>query len=235
MERKANTKKYRSPIVLYPIYWGIQDTRTSPGIYRALGAGVALNGKTEKPKHTRYSSLQANIGLGKPNFEDGAIQYNLQFAYDISYLWPLVNDLEVGFNGFAFQHSRIAPTLSNSSFASDVAVGIGPSANFSKNVTLFKKDTKLTASLSLPLISYVNRVPEFGLSFTGTNSFVAPIGRFNKISFKLNAERLFKKSAENKINYFYKWDYYGMEEFDGLHNLRIASHQIGFHLWIKRN
>lgn len=235
LERKANTHKYRSPIMVYPIYWGIQDTRTTPGIYRVFGAGAAIRMKKIRPKFELEHIGQFNLGLGSPNFEKGALQYNTQFHYEANYIRKINQDFSAGINGFGFFHSRITPALSNSSFASEGAFGIGPIGRFTMDIRLFKKETNITVSASFPLITYVNRVPEFGLSFTGTNSIVAPIGRFNKLSIRIDAKRLFKNSTENTINYFYRWEYYGMEEFEGLHNLRVASHQIGFHLWIKRN
>lgn len=234
-ERKANTKKYRSPIMVYPVYWGIQDTRTTPGVYRVLGGGAAIRMMRIAPKYRLEHNGQFNIGLGRPNFENGAIQYSTQFLFETHYLRPYKESFFIGLHASGLQVSRITPALSNSSFASDAAFGIGPAVRWKDKVNLLKKETVFSLTLGVPFISYVNRVPEFGLSFSGTNSFIAPIGRFNKLSFRIDAKRQHKKSTENTINYFYRWEYYGMEEFDGLHNLRLASHQIGFHLWIKRN
>ena len=233
--RKENTTKYRSPIMIYPIYWGIQDTRATPGIYRVFGGGAAIRSKKIRPNHIIENMMQGNFGLGYPNFDDGAFQYNSLFFFESSYMRSISSNISVGANGFIFQHSRFIPALSNSSFNSDVAAGIGPLGRYKTTMKILKKETELELTLSLPIVTFVNRIPEFGLSFSGSNSFVAPIGRFNRLSVRLDATRSFKKSKENKINYFYRWDYYGMNEFDGLHNLRIASHQVGFHLWIKRN
>ncbi len=234
-ERKANTQKHRSPLMIYPVYWGIQDTRTSPGIYRVFGGGAAIRTQKNGPKYILEHNGQFNFGLGLPNFDNGALQYNTQFLFETYYLRHFKSNLALGIHGSGLQVSRITPALSNSSFASDAAFGLGPAGRWSMNMTIFKKTTEVSISAAMPIISYVNRVPEFGLSFSGTNSFIAPIGRFNKFSFRIDAKRKFKKSNENTINYFYRWEYYGMEEFEGLHNLRVASHQIGFHLWIKKN
>ena len=234
-ERKAKTFKYRSPILVYPIYWASQDTRTTPGIYRTLGGGVALRSKRITPQYNLEYNGQFNLGIGTPNYENGAIQYMSQFVFEVFYFKNFLNDLKIGVHASGLQMSRITPALSNSSFASDATVGLGPIARWKKSIKVLKKDTDISLTIGFPLISYVNRVPEFGLSFNGTNSLIAPIGRFNKLSLRVDASRLFKNSTENTINYFYRWEYYGMEEYEGLHNLRVASHQIGFHLWIKRN
>lgn len=234
-ERRANTIKHRSPVMIYPVYWGIQDTRTSPGIYRVFGAGASFRLRTIRPKYVVEHLGQANIGLGSPNFENGALQYNFQFLFESYYLWPLTDNIKVGGAASGFQHSRIAPALSNSSFASDAAFSVGPVGKWETKMNLFKKETDLGITIAFPVASVVNRIPIYGLSFTGANTFFAPIGRFNRITLRVDANRFYKKSVVNKINYFYRWDYYGLEEFEGLHHLRIASHQVGFNLWIKKN
>jgi len=235
LERRTQTTKLRSPLVVYPVYWGIQDTRTSPGIYRVFGPGLSLKNRTERKELTILRDFQFNAGIGSPNFDNGALQYNFLLSYDINALRPVNDNISVGINAYIFNHNRLTPALSNSSYAMEVAAGLGPVASFQKSMTLLKKETNVRVLAALPVISHLVRIPEFGLSFNGPSDGFAPIGKFNKFTFEINAERAHRKSLENRIKYFYRWDFYGNNEFDKLHHLRSASHQIGFHLWIKKS
>lgn len=233
--RKANTHKYRSPLIVYPVYWSMQDTRATPGIYRNLGLGLGVSRKIDGPKYNYDNNFQFNVGAGSPNFENGALMYTFAFLNEANYLRIMNDNLQLGGQLFISNHNRFLPALVNSSYNMDFLIGIGPAARWKSSINFLKKDTEIGISLAFPLVTNVTRIPKFGLSFNGISNTTAAIGRLNRISLRIDAKRLFKKSNENRINYFYKWDYYGMREFDGLHNLRIASHQIGFHLWIKRN
>jgi len=233
--RKANTHKFRSPLMVYPVYWAMQDTRSTPGIYRNIGLGLSLRHEISKPNHQFENLFQFNIGAGRPNFEDGALMYSFAFVNETNYIRKIDDHISAGIQGFFSQHNRLIPALSNSSYNSDIIFGLGPLGKWKTSLPILKKETSINISISMPLVSFVNRIPEYGLSFSGVSSTVAFIGRFNRLSFRIDAKRLFRKSNENKINYFYRWEYHGMKEFEGLHNLRIATHQIGFHLWIKRN
>jgi hypothetical protein len=84
----------------------------------------------------------------------------------------------------------------------------------------------------VPVFSYVGRIPQYSLF--GVGSYWAPPWEFFRATVETALVWSLKHSTENRARLTYRWDFYGLNEFDGLHTLRLGTHTIGVGRGLKR-
>ena len=106
------------------------------------------------------------------------------------------------------------------------------SAQWKIPFSIFGRSLAFHARLSAPLFSYVGRSPEYALH--GLASYWLPPWSFMRVSVETGFTWRLRWSEENTARLLYTWDFYGMNELDGLHVLRIGTHTLGLGFGLKR-
>lgn len=214
------------------------DTRMAQNHYDGMGAYALLAYQHEKPKgfydfkigSFTYNSL--NNAAERASMDN--LRYDLQFSYlrnmktsGTKWQWRLGGSADFTYNG------RINFNLGNDAFGHDGIASLGIASSLSRDLRLIKRDWHFRAKASLPLFTYINRLPEYSLSgWGGTSSAFKPIGGFNRVSTGFSLFKPFHKHTDNGFQLSYNWDFYGFNDSE-IHRVRVGNHQLGLAMLIK--
>lgn len=218
------------------IYKQAQDTRMAQNIYR--GPGVFFYGgyRSDTPKGIHQVGAKAQISLLSPQHDESSV-LNPRFTFQYLYMGKLSGDLERGqwyiggsLDGlFAY---RISNELSNSGFNWDGIGSLSAAGGWFKNMKLLKRDMQLRGIVSLSLLSYVNRFPEYSVSSGGVSETISVLGKFSRMISQWTLDWKLGRRSENLLQLGYTWDLYLYPETE-IHKLRIAEHQLTIGLLVK--
>lgn len=215
------------------------DTRMSLSPYKGPGARIGFGMQAEKPhRRTEYQYASGRVDRILPAHLESLVwnsRYDGAFSYlrKVKPLAPRKWDRWLGGSLLLSYNFRYAPRLSNSAVHWDGVAAIGPTAALRTPLRFFRADWLLDGRLSLPLLAYVNRLPAYALSgWGGTANYVAPIGRYTRLSTFVALSKRLGKLSPNRWQLSYAWDFYAFNESD-IHRLRIANHSLTYTLWVK--
>ena len=238
LERIAETDAY---LLVAPtaVYVNLQDTRMSPLVYSGFGAGVVMQDAIERPRWLNTTTFSAHVAVPEvPAVLPGTYQA-IGLAADAAFLYRLPGvgkkaegELAAGGSLSATGNIRVYDKLQNSALNADIVASVNASLSWQMQFTLFGQPVTWSLRAKTPLFSYVGRAPEYTLH--GLSSSWAPPWSFARATVETGLGMPLRHSNENRIRLWYGWDFYAFSEFDGLHVLRIATHQIGLSLATRR-
>jgi hypothetical protein len=126
-----------------------------------------------------------------------------------------------------FINGRYHPSLGNSSFHMEWvgALALAGRSEIDLTLPLIKRCT-LGASLTLPLISYVGRLPVYALpGFESPSHALALLGNFTRVRTAIDLTRSLAQGNLNRIRISYHWDFYAYRD-NSVHRLRYAVHGL---------
>ncbi|MDX1905776.1 MAG: hypothetical protein SF053_01990 [Bacteroidia bacterium] len=214
------------------------DARMAANRYFGAGLQLAIGGETQSPrglKQTRYLDTRFLVlvpsHVSSMTFNTFNESYGTYFR-NVRTLgaWTL----RAGGGWSVLANARINPSLGNSAFNTDAAVSAVAAGNLNRAVRLPLLGTwDLAYTLRLPLVSYLNRLPAYGLSgLGGTSSFVVPVGVFTRVNSSISLTRPISKGNPNLHRFAYAWDFYAFNDNE-IHPLRVANHTLTYTLLIR--
>lgn len=239
MEEKAfeRAKKYDNYTVvgLIGAFGSTQDTKMAPSIYAGPGAGLRHEMLRMASKNMVWSKAEGIASTMGRTFMEGDYM-DVTIRYQMAYLFKtpwLKNQLFLGAGLDALNQYRDFGALGNSGIYNDLAIALTPTAMYLRKTNFKERDTWLFVRTHFNLFSYVNKLPVYGLSSDGSSNYYAPVGQFNRFGMEIGYSRLRKWSSENRFGVSYSWDFYGMNEYDGLFATRSGQHLLTFSWWTK--
>lgn len=214
------------------------DTRMAQNHYDGIGAYAIIAYQHEKPKGFYDFKIGSLTYNNLTNAAERAVidnfRYDLHFAYlrnmktaGDKWQWRLGGIADFTYNG------RLNFNLANDGFAHDLIGSLGLATSLDRGFRFIKRDWNFRAKASLPLVAYINRLPEYSLSgWGGTSSAIKPIGGFNRLHTGFAVFKPFHKHTQNGFQISYDWDFYGFNDSD-IHRVRVGNHQLGLAMMIK--
>lgn len=230
-EKIAVTDKYQvsGPVLSYG---SLQDQRISPLVYPGPGAGIYWRSFKITPKWTTIHDLRLQY-----NHLQGPSTLNSQFRspqgrIESNFLRHLKNDWAVG-GGLSGEYmANFYSKLENDAFHGNGIVSLNATASFTEDFQLLKKDAWFRSSVTLPLFSYINRIPDYNIG--GMEQIFAGPVSFRRLSFKAELIKMMKHSKENRVSISYEWDFWHLKnEEEGL-PVKVANHRLRIGFWLKR-
>lgn len=211
-------------------WFTILDTRATSNVYGAPGGGFFATDIKRRPGVLQYFD-NANLQYGfMTSFAEGSSGHIGRYTGGYSHLRQLKNDSKwdtyLGGGIYAQYTGRFLPTLSNSLYHHDLTAALRIRGEVEREFRLRKKNIILQYRLQVPLVAYVNRWPEFGLSLRGPAQYVAPIGVWNQVISEVALEGWLSDRNDNRWRLSYQWDWYAFRE--DIHRINIASHAVSF-------
>jgi len=229
-ERISRTDSYQ--VVLNgPGYAAIQDLRMSPRIYRGPGFVAFAQLRDFRPKETVLQTLffQFAYPLTEETISGDSSYNNPRGTVDLTYLRRVAElPLQLGGGLSGGGNLRTLSSLSNSAFNYDISVSANASARWQHDFSLFGRDAEWHAQLSVPLFSWVSRMPAYNISYVGPATTWAFPWDFYRLRLNLGLSRLLKRSDENRFSIEYLYDFYGMSEPNREERLTLGNHAIVF-------
>lgn len=229
LQRKAETDHY---LVLGSglATLTLQDTRMTPHVYAAPGAGISFSQIDTRRGVIKYSDyLNLQYGYMVP-LGAGSSGHAIRVSGGYSQVWEKQTSSRwsshYGGGVYGQLTSKILPALSNSFYHHEAAVTLRARAEFEREFRLRRRNLIVQYRIQVPVMAYVNRVPEFGLDLGLSKSYAAPIGRWNQVISEVGLEGWLSNRNDNRWRLSYQWDYYYFKE--GVDHLHAASHSLMF-------
>jgi hypothetical protein len=214
------------------------DTRSAQNHYEGFGAYANVGYQHEKPKgfySVNIGSLTYNdltTASGRGNVDN--FRYDFSFAYlrnmdflNEKWTWRL------GASADAIYNNRLNLNLGNDAVGHEGIASLGLATSLGRDFRLIKRDWSFRAEARLPLLAYINRLPEYSLSgWGGTSHAIKPIGAFNRLHTGFTVFKPFHKHTQNGFQVSYHWDFYGFNDSD-IHRVRVGNHHLGLAMLIK--
>ncbi len=219
------------------LYAKMRDTKMEQSTFDGPGARIHIGylSRTEKGVHDfdmaggQFGWLSASHG--ESNLINGRGDINYTYLRNINdsegkrVLW------RVGGAFTGVYNFKYVEELVNSSVNWEGVASIGPSSEWEGEVG-FLKGGIWQYRITVPLVSYVNRFPEFGLLSGEMKHVFAPIGKFSRVLSEIGISKTMGRESDNLIRLSYTWDYYAFNESD-FFEVRNATHQVLFSIYIK--
>lgn len=211
-------------------WFTIQDTRATPNLYGAPGAGIITASIKRRPGVIQYFD-NANLNYGyMVSLAEGSTGHLGRYTGGYSHVREINNPSRwstfLGGGIYAQYTGRFIPALANSLYHHDLTAALRIRGEVEHEFRLRKKNLIFQYRLQVPLVAYVNRWPEFGLSLRGPAQTVAPIGFWNQVLSEVALEGWLSDRNDNRWRVSYQWDWYAFKE--EVHSLNLASHAISF-------
>jgi len=214
------------------------DTRMAQNHYQGEGAYASIQFSHQKPK----GYYEVNAGTFTYNFlstaSDAASVDNLRYDYHMAY-YRNVSTLgekwlwQVGGSTDFIYNNRLNLNLGNDGYAHDIIGSLSMVSALSRDFRFLKRDWHFRTHAHLPVVSYVNRLPEYSLSGWGSSvGAIKPIGWFNRLRTGFSIFKPFHKHTPNGFRFSYNWDFYAFDDSD-IHKVRVGNHQLGLAMLIK--
>jgi hypothetical protein len=212
-------------------YVNLQDTRMAPMIYSGFGAGLVFQDLVVRPRWIRATTLAAQYAAPSGQEVLPGLYQNVAAEINRAYLYR-VRGAAVGGGFSAGSNIRLYDKLQNSALNVDIIASINANARWELPFSIFNRSMTWYVASATPLFSYLGRYPEYTLQ--GLRSYWAAPWTFARLTVETGLTTRLRWSEENRIQLSYLWDFYAMNEFDGLHVLRIGTHRLGVSLGTKR-
>lgn len=228
----------------------LQDTRMAPLIYSGFGAGLVACDTVIRENWAMPTTLTFHFALPAAGTDPPGLYRDIAADLDSAFLWriaerapdgaeqPPATDLGVA-SGFAIgggiragTNVRIYDKLSNSALNADIVTSLNLAAQYSSQIPVARRMAAWYLRGTLPLVSWVGRTPEYSLY--GTASYWAPPWQFFRLTIETGFTWNLRWSEENIARLAYIWDFYALDELEGLHVLRIGSHSVSLSLGTRR-
>ncbi|MEE8440253.1 MAG: hypothetical protein V3S41_00915 [Spirochaetia bacterium] len=222
-------------------YVNLQDTRMAPLIYSGFGAGLVLQNLVVRPRWVSVATLAAQYASPTGTDVLPGFYQNVTGQLDVAYLYRIGeaggstasrSELMAGGSLSAGGNLRLYDKLQNSALNLDIVASVNANARWSLPFAILKRSMTWYIAGATPLFSYVGRYPEYTLD--GLRSYWAPPWQFLRLTFETGLTAQLRWSEENRMQLSYLWDFYAMNELDGLHLLRVGTHRLGVSLGTKR-
>ena len=207
-----------------------QDTRSESSIFDGIGGRLNLIYSSQTPKGLHEVDLAGGqFAFLSPPHDESQIQ---NWRADINYHYlrnfrSLAQDKIMWRIGGAFTgvyNFRWNTRLSNSGVAWDGLASLGLASHWSGKLKI-PWEGAWDYRLTLPLASYVNRLPTYSLSSDGMDHSFAPIGKLTRILSEIGISQNLGRNTPNRIRLSYTWDFYSLNESE-IHDLHVANHQL---------
>jgi hypothetical protein len=228
----AVTDRYQisGPIFAYA---HVQDLRLTPLIYPGPGAGIYWSSFTTRPDWTitselflQYNHLSGPLTLQTP-FR------NPHGKFENIYYRNLRNDAWGAGGGVAFEYQSFSYSkLENDAYAADALASLLASASYTRGFRLLQRDAWLRGTLTLPLFSYINRVPEFNIG--GMEHIFGGPETLKRVVLKAELIKLMKHSEENRVSISYELDFYHLKSETDALPVRVLNQRLRLGFWLKR-
>jgi hypothetical protein len=238
LDKIAETDAY---LLLAPTttYVNLQDTRMTPLIYGGFGFGFVLQDLVIWPNLISDTTFTGHFSAPSvPDVLPGIYQ-NINGTMDMAYLYrvpgvgsAIGGQLAAGGSLSAGTSFRLYDKLQNSALNFDIVASVNASARWGLSFVVFNRSLTWHLAGTTPLFSYVGRYPEYTID--GLRSYWAPPWVFPRITIETGLGTGLRWSEENRVELSYTWDFYALNELDGLHVLRIGTHQLALSLGTKR-
>lgn len=227
--KKASTDTYMMRGTMAN-WFTILDTRATANVYGAPGLGFITGDIKRRPGVIQYfDNAQLQYGFMSP-LGEGSSGHLARYTGGYSHLRQINNDSKwdtyVGGGIYAQYTGRFLPALSNSLYHHDLTGALRIRGEVEREFRLRKKNLILQYRLQVPLVAYVNRWPEFGLSLRGPAQYVAPVGVWNQVISEVALEGWISDRNDNRWRLAYQWDWYAFNE--NIHRINVASHAVSF-------
>jgi hypothetical protein len=209
------------------------DARIAENRYIGLGTMISSGWLGRNPRRMLSYSLESRVlTFSQLNMEN--IGFNSYNQGRLAYLRALPlkgsqpGSLYLGGELSLLVNARILSALGNSAINLDLVPSLAAALQYERDVTLrlFKSPLRLDGGLRLPLLSYVLRLPQYGLSgLGGISSALAPVGDFTRVVTELGFGTAFSPRNPNRWRFAYQWDFYAYSDLD-IHPLRVAQHAL---------
>lgn len=227
--RKASTDTYMMKGTLLN-WFTIQDTRATSNVYGAPGLGFLSTDIKRRPGVIQYFD-NARLQYGfMTALAEGSSGHLGRYTGGYSQVRQIKNasrwDTYFGGGVYAQYTGRFLPELSNSLYHHDLTGALRIRGEVEREFRLRKKNLILQYRLQIPLVAYVNRWPEFGLSLRGPAEYIAPVGVWNQVISEISLEGWLSERNDNRWRLSYQWDWYSFAE--DIHSINVASHAVSF-------
>ena len=214
-------------------YVNLQDTRMTPLVYSGFGAGFSFSDEVVRERWLWPTAVTGRYAMptGSPALAGTYQSISADVETAILYRIPETR-LSAGGGVRGGAHARVYDKLSNSSANTDIVVSLNAGVDWRLPFTLAARPLEWSIGAATPVFSWVGRFPQYALY--GLASYWAPPWRFARFTFETGLTWELRWSAENTARLAYTWDFYGMNEIDGLHVLRIATHTVSLTVGTKR-
>ena len=219
------------------LYNQSQDTRMESSVFDGIGGRIQLVYSSQTPKGLHEVDMAAGqFAFLSPPHDESTIQNwrgDLNYHY-LRNIKSLAQDKIMWRLGGAFVGTfnfRWNTRLSNSGVTWDGLGSLGIASHWSGKLNILREgawDYRFT----LPLASYVNRLPTYSLSSDGLDNSFAPIGKLTRVLSEVGISQKLGRNSPNRMRLSYTWDFYSLNESE-IHDVRIANHQLLFVLLIK--
>ncbi|MEM6633371.1 MAG: hypothetical protein AAF694_27105 [Bacteroidota bacterium] len=219
------------------IYSQVQDTRMQSSVFDGIGGKLNLTYISETPKGLHEVDLAGGqFAFLSPEHDESQIQ---NWRADINYHYlrdfrRLANDKILWRLGGAFTglyNFRWNTRLSNSGITWDGLASLGVASHWSGKLKI-PREGAWDYRITLPLATYVNRLPTYSLSSDGMDHSFAPIGTFTRILSEVGISQNIGRNSPNRVRLSYTWDFYSLNESE-IHDVRVATHQVLFVFLVK--
>jgi len=219
------------------LYTQMQDTKMEQSTFEGPGARLHIGyiSRTERGVHD-FDMAGGQFGWLTASHDESNL-INGRGDINYTYLWNMKQDepqqvqWRLGGALTGIFNFRYVEELVNSSVNWDGIASLGPSSEWEGKAG-FLRGGLWQYRITVPLASYVNRFPEFGLLSGETEHFFAPIGKFTRILSELGLSKAMGRESQNLIRLSYTWDFYAFHESD-FFKVRSANHQLMFSIYIK--
>lgn len=216
---------------------------TGPGGMLAFGRHARQDHQITEWNFARF--VYHNAGPG----HEGTLVNNLALGVRYMHLWALGSrgafDFFLGGQANVFGDVRIAPSLGNSFLFSDLVGSVHPHACAEYAPYFFNRPWRFDFSLSIGLLGYGIRLPEYGSTFqlsgdggsrmlNNERMILRPGNHAHFITGVFIRESFGGAHNPNFFRVGYVWDYYRIRGSHGL-NVYNASHQFVLELFFMVN
>lgn len=222
------------------VYARVYDQRMSQRSYRGIGIQVLTGNVQRRPQS--YEEISSDFRIWAMEAPISRVRlYGGTAGFDYRYLrkmawtrWPRWR-WYVGGAMRGFYNMRYNTLLGNSSFHMEWVGALAVSGRAETDVTLpWLGDCTIGGTASLPLLSYVGRLPSYALpGFESPSHAVAPVGDFTWVSTCIDLTRPLNNGNPNILRISYYWDFYAYRD-NPIHRLRYAAHALGITVVIRK-
>lgn len=218
-------------------YTALQDTRMTPLIYRAPVVAANIQSLIYRPKALILFSIPAYFAypITPKSIAGEEAYYVMRGTVDLAYLRQFQRaPLALGGGVMFTAGARLQSSLGNSATNVDFIASVFPTLRWEDDFSLLKRPAIWHIQATVPIYSFVTRLPAYNLPMVGPQIIWAFPWRFYRVRIKAGISRLLQHSEENRLNIEYSYDFYGLSVKDSTHRLALGLHTLTVGYAMKR-
>ncbi len=233
---KAKKAEIKATTDYYVVMGGIanwitvKDTRATNQVYGSPGGGLIFAQVDRRPGVTQYYNYAIGQYGNMLNLGEGSGGHVARIHGGYFQVRELENNSPwityLGGGLYGLYHGKFLPSLNNSLYHHEATASLRARFELEREFRLRRKNVVFQYRIQLPLVTYINRRPEYGLVIGGSSNYVKPVGEWNQIVSEIGLEGWVSDRNDNRWRISYEWDYSRFSE--NTHVTQIAAHSLIF-------